>query len=205
MIRPLNPSTDAAGIVELLHEAFPAGTATTESWLQQQETIPARAQHAAWVSSVDGAVAAFAEASLNWWSESRAAFVRVNVGPPFRAQGIGGALWEVVQSHLHALAPSRVLASFIETPEAVRFAKARGFAEARAETLSCVDPSTIDPPDELASTQLVPMRNVPPEEVYEVDVITTPDVPTTDTISEFPFEEWLATLWRRPTGTPHGS
>ena len=205
MIRPLNQATDAPGVVELLHEAFPAGTTTTESWLQQQDSIPARARHAAWVSSVDGAVAAFAAAGLNWWSESKTAFVRVNVGSPFRGRGIGGALWDVVQGHLDELRPSRVLVNFVETPEAVRFARARGFVEERAETLSCVDPSTIDPPDVPASTRLVPMRDVPPRDAYEVDLITTPDVPTTDTISEFPFEEWLDTIWRRPTITLDGS
>ena len=115
-------------------------------------------------------------------------------------------LWERVQGHLVELAPIRVLASFVETPEGVRFAHARGFFEERAETLSCVDPLTVDPPtDESASTRLVPLREVPPEEIYEVDMITTPDVPMTDMVTELPFDEWLDSIWRRPTITLDGS
>jgi GNAT superfamily N-acetyltransferase len=205
VIRPLNPATDAPGVVDLIHEVFPAGTATAESWLQQQSTIPARAQHAAWVAIVDGAIAARAEASLNSWSQSNTAFAGVSVSRALRGQGIGSGLWELVQRHLDELAPSRVLASFVETPEGVKFARARGFVEERAETLSCVDPFTVDPPDESATTRLVQLRDVPPEEVYEVDMITTPDVPMTDMVTELPFDEWLDSIWRRPTITLDGS
>jgi GNAT superfamily N-acetyltransferase len=205
VIRALNPATDAPGVVDLIHEVFPASTATAESWLQQQSTIPPRARHAAWVAIVDGAVAARAEASLNWWSQSNTAFAGVSVRQPLRGQGIGGSLWELVQRHLDEVAPSRVLASFVETPAGVRFARARGFIEERAETLSCVDSLTVDPPDESASTRLVPLRDVPPEEVYEVDMITTPDVPATDMVTELPFDEWLDSIWRRPTITLDGS
>jgi GNAT superfamily N-acetyltransferase len=206
VIRPLNPETDAAGVVDLIHEVFPAGTTTTESWLQQHASIPARAQLAEWVAIVDGTVAARAEATLKWFSDTGSAFAVVSVHPAFRRRGIGGDLWKLVQQHLDALAPSRVFTMFIETPEGVAFARARGFTEVRAETLSYVDPRTVEVAAlESHSTRLVPLRDVPAEEVYEVDMVTTADVPTTEAVTNMPFDEWLDTIWRRPTITLDGS
>ncbi len=49
------------------------------------------------------------------------------------------------------------------------------------------------------------MREVSPEEVYEIDMITTADVPMTEAITEIPFDEWLKSTWRRPTLTLDGS
>ena len=205
MIRPLSPETDAAGVVELIHEVFPAGTTTTESWLQQQASIPARARHAEWVAIVDGTVAARAEAGLKWFSETGSAFVGVSVHPAFRRRGIGGSLWEVVQQHLETLAPTRVFTMFTETPEGVEFAHARGFVEVRAETLSCVDPRAVDEGLDSGSTRLVSFRDVSAKEVYDIDMITTADVPMSEAVTDLPFDEWLETFWRRPTITLDGS
>jgi GNAT superfamily N-acetyltransferase len=203
VIRPLDPESDAAGVVELIHEAFPAGTTTVESWLQQQASIPARAGHAAWVAIADGTVVGRADASLNAWSQSRTGIAGVSVSRPFRRRGIGSALWEHAQRHLDDLAPTRVISWFMESPEGVAFAQARGFAEERADTLSCVDPSTVDPPP--PSSGVVPLRDVSARQVYDVDLATTPDVPMTDMATELPFDEWLDTIWRRPTITHDGS
>jgi GNAT superfamily N-acetyltransferase len=204
VIRPLDPETDAAGVVDLIHEVFPAGTTTTESWLQQQASIPARARHAEWVAIVDGTVAARAEAGLKWFSETGSAFVGVSVHPAFRRRGIGGNLWDIVQQHIETLAPTRVFTMFTETPEGVEFAHARGFVEVRAETLSCVDPRAVDEGDS-GSTRLVSFRDVSAKEVYDIDMITTADVPMTEAVTDLPFDEWLDTLWRRPTITLDGS
>ncbi|HEX7311236.1 MAG TPA: GNAT family N-acetyltransferase [Gaiellaceae bacterium] len=205
MIRPLNPGTDAAGVVELIHEVFPAGTTTPESWLQQHASIPERARHADWVAIVDGTVAARAEAGLKWFSDTGSAFVGVSVHPAFRRRGIGGDLWATVRQHLETLAPRRAFTMFMETPEGVAFARARGFAEVRAETLSCVDPRRVDEGLDAGSTRLVPFRDVSAEEVYDVDMLTTPDVPMSEAVTDLPFDEWLDTIWRRPTITLDGS
>src|SRR5262249_43707226 len=39
----------------------------------------------------------------------------------------------------------------------------------------------------------------------EVDVLTTPDVPTSDELTDIRYEEWLDTIWRRPTMALDGS
>jgi GNAT superfamily N-acetyltransferase len=128
------------------------------------------------------------------------------VHPTFRRQGIGGSLWELVQQHLDVLAPTRVLSMFTETPEGVEFARARGFAEVRAESMSCVDPRTVEAAAPASrSPHLVPLRDLPPNEIYEVDMITTADVPVTEAVTNLPYDEWLDTIWRRPTMTLEGS
>ena len=206
MIRPLDPDLDGPGVVELIHEVFPSGVTTVESWRQQQASIPPRARHAGWVAIVDGTLAAWAQASLNWFSESRTAFAGVSVQETFRRRGIGSRLWELVEGHLRELAPTRVLSMFVETSEGVAFARARGFDEVRAETLACIDPRTVDLSRlESPQLQLVPLRDIPPEEVFEIDVTTTADVPTTDRLDDIRFEDWLEAIWRRPTMALEGS
>jgi len=205
VIRPLQPETDAGGVVDLIHEAFPAGTTSVEGWLHQQAVVPERARHAAWVAIVDGVVAGRAEATLKWWSDSGAAFAGVSVGRAFQSRGIGTDLWEQAERHLGELGASRVTTMFVETPAGARFARAHGFEEARAETLSCVDPTTIEPAKADPGCRLVPLAEVDPAEVYELDVVTTPDVPATDAVDAMPYEEWLDTIWRRPAITLDGS
>jgi len=206
MIRPLNSETDAAAIVELIHEIFPSGVTTEESWRQQLASIPARARNAAWVTVVDGAVVAWAQASLNAWSGSETAFAGVSVREEFRRRGIATSLWECVEDHLRELAPTRVLSWFVETPDGVAFARSRGFAEERADTLAFVDPRTVDVASlDSARGELVPLQELAPEAVYEVDMVTTRDVPMTDSVDDMRYDDWLNFIWRRPTMRLDGS
>ena len=206
MIRPVDPDRDTPDVVELIHEVFPATTTTVESWRQQFASIPARARHAGWVAVAEGRVVGHAEASLNWFSETRTAFADVSIKRAFRRRGIGSRLWELADAHLGEVAPSRVLTMFTENPEAVRFARTRGFAETRAAWLSYVDPRTVDlAPLDSADVQLVPLSELDPREVYEVDVAITADVPMTDELTDIRYDEWLETIWRRPTMALDGS
>jgi GNAT superfamily N-acetyltransferase len=203
-IRDLDPGRDARSVVDLIHETFPS-TQTPDSWRQQYASVPPRAQHRGWVATVDGAVAGHVWASLHPWSEARTALTGMGVGERFRRRGIGSALWERAESHLEELEPSRVLTWFIEREDAVAFARARGFTEKRADALSGVDPRSVDfSALERATVDLVPLRDARPEDVYEVDLATTPDVPMTDHV-DMPFDEWMEMVWRKPTVTLDGS
>jgi len=206
VIRPFDPTRDGPGVVEVIHEVFPSGVTTVEAFLQYHASMPARARHAAWVATVDDGVVGHANASLNWFSQSNSASARVSVSEAFRGRGIGSRLWESVEDHLRELEPSRVLTMFVESPAGVAFARARDFEEVRAEALSCVDPRTADTSRvDVASFELVPLRDVSPEEVYEVDMVTTPDVPMTEEVNDLPYDEWLEMTWRRPTLSLDGS
>lgn len=190
VIRELDPERDGAGIVELVHEVSPAAVATVESWRQQYESVPERARRAGWVATVGGDVVARADASLSWFSEDRTAFAGVSVRDAFRQRGIGGRLWQLAEDHLRELAPTRVLTMFNENAEGTAFARGRGFSEVRAETLLCVDPRRVEvSPLEALSVELVPLSAVPPEEVFEVDMITTVDVPMTVQLDDIRFDE----------------
>ena len=190
MIRPLNPETDA----RRRRRAHPRSrsrqaTTTVESWLQQHASIPPRAQaRGAGSPIVDDTVVGRAEAGLNWFSESGLG-VRRRQRPPgvpasrHRQQPVGASSSSISTSSRRA-ASSRM---FIETPEGVEFARARGFAEVRAETLSCVDPRTVERRAlEASRRESSPLRDVSPEEVYEVDMVTTADVPMTEAITDDP-------------------
>jgi GNAT superfamily N-acetyltransferase len=205
MIRPLDLRADAQGVVDLINEVFPASTASVESWSHQEASVPPRANHAAWVAIEDGVVAGRAEATLKWWSESGAAFAGVSVRSIYRKCGIGTELWERAEQHVQDLGASRVTTMFVESSEGVAFARKRGFTQERAEAMSCVDPTTVDPAPDDAWCRVVPLRDADPERVYEVDMVTTPDVPATDAIATMPYDEWLDAQWRRPNVTHDGS
>jgi GNAT superfamily N-acetyltransferase len=207
-IRPLDPERDGPQIVELIRELNPHAVLTVESWRQQQASIPARARKGAWVAAIGDTIVGRAEGEFNWYSESGSVFAGASVRAGFQRRGIGSRLWETVDAHIRELAPTRVLTMFIERPEAVRFARARGFVEARAETLSSVDPRTVDLTllDELrSSVGIVPLRDVPPEAIFEVDVATTADVPMTDALTDIRFDEWVENQWHKPTLALDGS
>jgi GNAT superfamily N-acetyltransferase len=208
VIRPVDPDLDAPQIVALMRDTSPHAVITVETWRQQYASISDRARQAAWVAAIDGNLVGRGEGRLNRYSESGSALAGVSIGTAFRGRGIGGRLWERVEAHLRELNPTRVLTNFIEKPEAVRFAQTRGFVEVRADTLSSVDPNAVDvsPLDALpGSVRIVPLREVPPEEVFEIDIATTADVPLTDSPTDIPFEEWLENQWRKPTLTLDGS
>jgi GNAT superfamily N-acetyltransferase len=189
--------------VAIIHEASPFTTVTVEGWLQQYRTTPERAQAKDWAAIVDGEIAGFAFAALKWFSSANSAFVALTVGERHRNRGVGSALWDEVDARLRELGPDRVTAMFVETPEAVAFARARGFELDRAETLSSVDPRTVAPNTE--DVGIVQLRALDPHEVYEVDLETTKDVPTSDSVDDYPYEQWLDGMWRRPALQHDGS
>jgi GNAT superfamily N-acetyltransferase len=203
VIRPVDPDRDAAGCVEILQQINPYTTIKVEGWLQQWHATPERARHAQWVAVENDAVVGSTFASLKWFSSVHSAFAFVAVRESHRRRGIATELWERAEHHLCELAPEHVSTLYTQNPAGDGFARAHGFAEARAETLSALDPRRLEAP--ASRGDVVPLRDVDPREVYDVDMATTPDVPTTDVVDVMPYDEWLDTIWRRPAVTLDGS
>lgn len=201
IIRQLDLERDAADCTAIYQEVTPYTTAGVESWLHNQRTTPERAQHGQWVAEVNGRVVGFSFAGLKWFSTTDSAYASASVLSSHRRHGIGAALWERADDHLRALGVTRVTSMFVEEPRAVAFAHARGFAEDRAESLSAVEPTRVQPPD----GDVVPLAELDPRDVYAVDEATTPDVPMSDQVGSFPYDEWLEGIWRRPAVTHEGS
>src|SRR5262249_45443293 len=158
----------ADDIVELIRTTRPLQLVNREVWLQRVRAIPDRVKLSSVVAEVDGTVVGEAITGLGFFSEKNAA-VSVRVHPAHRRRGIGRALFEAIRGPTLDLNVAEVLVMFDESEEGVRFARARGFAEVRAELWSVLDTQSVtDRPD--ATIELVPARELDPRDLYHVDV-----------------------------------
>jgi GNAT superfamily N-acetyltransferase len=203
-IRPLDAARDAEDVVALVRACAPFGLVGVDEWRHRQEAIPERVRLRHVVAEVDGHVVGDGQASYSFIGPPTTVWTTVRVLPEHRRRGIGAALFEAVRAHVVSLAAPVVLAQFDESRDGVRFASARGFAEARAEVWSVLDPRTVaDRPD--ASVELVPARDLDPRDLHRVDEEATRDMPSHDAIESIDYEEWLGFVWRYPFFSKDGS
>ncbi len=191
--------------MELLREASPLIVLSRDSWLHRLRTIPERAEQAGWVVEDDGKVVANSWAFRTFFTEgSTSAQCAVNVRASHRRRGLGTALYERVLAHVEALGSTSLLASFPENDAGVAFATVRGFHEERAEAESVLDPRTVEErpaPD----VDLRRVADVDPRLVYDADIAATRDMPSTETIDEIPYDEWVGHVLEYPFFTAEGS
>jgi GNAT superfamily N-acetyltransferase len=194
---------DAQGAVAIAREVMPHLPVTVETFWHRRRTIPERARQLWLVAEEEGEIVGRAEAGLNWMAGTDTGFANVAVVSRARRRGIGSTLYDRLGEHLRGLGTTRVLTMFFETPAGVAFAERRGFREVRGEVPSAVDPRQVD----LAApaVDVVPARDLPPEQIHAVDQTASRDVPMTERIDTMPFDEWLDLVWNFPTFTPDGS
>lgn len=195
-------------MVALFREANPWFAFRVDAHIWWQERIPERARYRSWAAELDGELVGRAEAGLNWWGgEEGSAFAGVIVGEAWRGRGLGRRLADLAEGHAESLGRRRILANFRERDESVRFAKARGYAQLRAETLSAADPRPVDTSalDRLpAGVSVVVATDVPVEGLWQVDLEATKDVPLSEPMADVPLEEWLV-FWDSPRTAKDGS
>ena len=204
-IREVDPERDAEGLVELEREARPTIVTSPAAWLHRELTIPPRAKLRAWVAEDDGLIVGESYALLTFFSQgSETALVGVTVRASHRRQGLGARLYELASHHAAAIGASSQLAKFHENDAGVAFARARGFAEVRAEAESAVDPRTITdrPP---AGVDLRTVSEVDPRLVHAVDLDATRDMPATEPVEDIPYDEWEQHVLQHPLFTAEGS
>lgn len=203
-IRELDPERDAPDIVEMVREERRSAVVNVASWLHQLENVPDRARLTSLVA-VDGErVVGDGYSLLNFFTErSSTAFLGLLVRKSHRRRGIGGALYDAMVEHARGIGATGLRSTFDENDAGVAFARKHGFAEARAETESILDPRTVtEAPSGDVTLQSV--RDVDPRLVYEVDVQATLDMPSTEQHDHMPYDEWEGHVLRNPLFTAEG-
>jgi GNAT superfamily N-acetyltransferase len=204
-IRELDPEADAGQIVELLVATIPTIVTNTEEWLHRQLTLPQRAQLRSLVAEVDGRIVGLGGAGLVFFGGGgENGFLNVRVHTEHRRRGIGSELYRLLREHILSLEVMRAASMFDESAESVAFARKRGWAEERAETLSTLDPRTVsDPPP--SDVELVPVAQLDTHELHRLDEEATRDMPSLVQIDAIPYDEWLGFVWESPLFTREGS
>lgn len=189
--------------------------AVNTPWLQtaaglrhREASLPPRAHRRTWVAEVDCSIVGWGEAEFDWVAErSDIGQVWVLVAPSHRQRGCGSELFDRTYAHVVENGAGEVRSWTFE--ESDSFLEARGFAKARVERLSAVDPRTVDT-SRLGSTpdlQLAPLaalRNRLPE-VYAVFTEALADMPSDHPETNLSYEEWLTETLGDPDLSYDGS
>ena len=201
-IRDTDPERDVSALVELARETEPLTVMNAAAWLHRERSVPARAGLRAFVAEVDGHVVGESWALRAWFAAGERALVYVAVCPHVRRRGIGTALYDAALAHAGTLGPTRLSSAFHENDAGVAFAAARGFAEARAERLSSVDPRTVV---EESRAELRPASAVDPHVLHRIDEETMRDTPQLGEHEPHPYDEWAEYVLEHPLFQPEGS
>jgi len=204
-IRPLDEDRDAADMVALAREAKPTSVVSIPSWLHRERTVPERADYRSWVAESDGRVVGHVDVLRNFFTKgSRSGLFHVGVRTSHRRKGIGAELYDIGIAYARELGLEALLAKFQENDAGAAFASGRGFRLVRTETESAVDPRTVtELPD--PAVELLPVCEIDPRLVYEVDVESTLDIPLTEQVDHIPYDEWVGHVLEHPLFTAEGS
>ncbi len=201
-IRDTDPERDVSALVELARETEPLTVMNAAAWLHRERSVPARAGLRAFVAELDGDVVGESWAVRAWFAAGERTLVYVAVRAHARRRGIGSALYDAALAHARTLGPRRLSSAFHENDAGVAFAALHGFAEARAERLSSVDPRTIV---ERPRAELRPASAVNPHVLHRIDEETMRDTPQLDEEEPHPYDEWAAHVLEHPLFQPEGS
>ena len=167
-------------------------------------SVPERAQVFSRVAEIDERIVGAVGAGVNFFGSGDLGFISVRVDPEHRNRGIGRALYQLAFEHVLSLGVPRAASMFDETAAGIEFARRRGWREVRAEVLSLLDPREVDE-QPTATVELVPARDLDPQELHRVDVEATSDMPAVEEVKGIPYDEWLALVWDNPLFTRDGS
>jgi GNAT superfamily N-acetyltransferase len=199
-IRDLEPERDAPVLAALAQEVMPANTITVASWLHRLQSLPERSARRSWVAEWDGEIAGYVQVFRQTWGEH--GYLGVSVRGQYRRRGIGSALYDAAVGYADSLEAPMITSYFHENAEGVAFARARGFAEARAEQVAVVDPRTVTeaPTAEVRSFVHADMRDA-----HRIDEAATRDLPQLEPVDAIPYDEWEQWVLEHPLFTREGS
>jgi GNAT superfamily N-acetyltransferase len=170
---------------------------------------PPRAHRATWVVEAEGAIVGWGEAEFDYTAERPdIGCVWVLVAPLHRRRGHGSRLFGRAVEHVvqHG---ARELRSF-SFPDGDAFLEGRGFARARVERLSAVDPRTVDtsdlefPPPGVRVVALGSLRDRLPE-VQALFMDALADMPSDHPQTNLSYDEWCSETLGDPDLSLEGS
>jgi len=203
-IRELDLERDAKQAVELVLKTSWMGVTSVEEWVHRRRATPERAHARTCVALSDERVVGLLETKVSFFGGGDLANLSLRVDPEYRRRGLGGELYELGLAHVRELGVPRAAAAFDESDGGVAFARSRGWREARAETLSALDPTAVTEPPEPAF-DLRPVHELDPRELHLVDKEATRDIPAVEQVSVIPYDEWRAFVWNNPLFSREGS
>ena len=192
---------DAPAVTRLSQTVYPDEFGTARGMRHWWQAVPDRARRSMWAAEQDDEIVGYAAASLSFDSSERGSCTaNVYVHPERRGRGIGSALWERVEQHLHAIEGTHVNSFGLDEAASRRFMHARGFEVAfrqRASRLELQElPAPAPPP---ADVRLLTFADVDdPKPIYELEVEGLRDVPTDQPIDDVRWDDWLEQWWRHP-------
>jgi GNAT superfamily N-acetyltransferase len=193
---------DAPAVSSVLNAVEEDRVLTVEGLTHFMRTVPERARRAFWAGEVGGTLVAWGAAGLTWEStRDDDGYASLVVHPEHRRQGLGNAIWELLDAHLESIGAARVSVTGQDEPDAHRFARARGFRETFRIRTSRLELASLQPPPELPEgIELRPFSSYAedPRPVYELDLVLAQDIPLDQPIGEVEWDEWIERYWRHP-------
>jgi ribosomal protein S18 acetylase RimI-like enzyme len=199
VIRPFE-ERDAAAVATLLRRIQPHYVRTPEGLRHFVANEPERS-HPLWlVAEEQGEIVGWAEAGVRWHLESdEVGDLWVAVAPEAEGRGIGGALYERAEAHVVGLGLREISSATEEGSRGERFSAERGYAVARRERISMVEPQTMDYPP--LTADVLPLAEVRDraEELYRLFWTIESTFPRQYQWTGYSLDEWLAETWSKPT------
>ncbi len=190
---------DAAAVVALRAVVYPylvRGEAMTRRLIAEP---PPGEDWAGFVAEDDGRVVGWVSAKRNVRTSEAGAgdLSLLHVHPEHRGRGAGGALFAAARRHLARIGVRRVRATVL--PEALDFARARGFEPGREVRYSALGlrpgrPAP-DPPD---GVRLVPVSVLDARALYEAETAGAADEPGDVASDAVTFDTWRYDVWENP-------
>jgi GNAT superfamily N-acetyltransferase len=204
MIRRLRDD-DYPAVVRLLRALRADSIYTPAGMRHLIESMPARAANASWVAD-EGDIVAWGWAHRRWSRATNTAFAWVGVLPVARTHGVGGAIWELAETHALDLGASALFTDVLGDPDGDRFVRARGFEPFRVDRISALDPRGIDLREladrEAAASRegyrLATFRDADLGALYRLEIDVSGDMPGDETPNVISFNEWRAEMADQP-------
>jgi len=192
---------DVSAIARLSTIVYPSELTTARSLRHRWASAPARARRRMWLAEEGDEAVGFAAAGLAHSSvDPGAAVANVYVHPERRRQGVGTALWELVEPHLAELGATHVNAFGLDEEPSRRFMRVRGFEVTYVQRMSRLDLAGLGPPPPVPDgVELVPFGAVDdPRAIWALEAEGLRDVPVDQALDDVRYEDWEARLWSDP-------